>query len=177
MKKLFTLFAIIAFSFSSINAQYEVGKNYVGPSIGIAWIGSALNLGANFEHGMQIEGIPGLIGIGGVFRYSSYGDDIYTGSLDYTVISIGAQGNYHFKLENSKLDPYVGLALGYQNRSWDEPDWWDDRFFGDPDSGGLFFGAHVGIRYFFSPQLSVNARVGEGNLFYGGLDVGVDFKF
>ena len=175
MKKVISFFIISLFTIGSINAQITSGDNLIGPSLGLSWAGASFVLGANYENIIPIEGVPGKIGIGGIFRYFSYDESRIGYGWDYTVISIGAQGNYHFILKNKKLVPYAGIAFGYQSRSWDEPAGWPD--YADPDSGGLFIGLHAGLRYFINPNIALNARIAEGNFWYGGFDVGVDFKF
>ena len=35
-------------------AQFETGKNYVGPSLGLSFLGSTPQLGFNYEYGMGI---------------------------------------------------------------------------------------------------------------------------
>ncbi|MEK6756074.1 MAG: hypothetical protein AABZ02_07985, partial [Bacteroidota bacterium] len=58
-------------------AQFQVGKHYAGPAIGLSFLGSTLQFGANYEYGMKME--FGTVGIGGLFRYWSYGEDYFFG--------------------------------------------------------------------------------------------------
>jgi hypothetical protein len=157
--------------------QFEAGKSYAGPSIGLSFLGSALQIGANYEYGMKMD--FGMVGIGGVFRYWGYSEDFGYGRFDYSDILIGAQGNYHFKMEEgSKLDPWAGLILGYDISSakWvGGPGWFG--FEPSATSGGLVLNLQGGARYWLSPTLAVRASIGYGSLSYGALDVGVDFKF
>jgi hypothetical protein len=41
----------------------------------------------------------------------------------------------------------------------------------------MFLGLQGGGRYFFSPNLAGVVRIAFGSLSYGGLDIGVDWKF
>jgi hypothetical protein len=181
MKKSLLLTAVVLFltiPFVAFSQQYfEAGKSYVGPSIGLSFLGSTPEFGANYEYGMKME--FGMIGIGGIFRYWGYSEDWGYGSFKYTNILIGAQGNYHLKMEpGSKLDPYVGLILGYDASSakWTGgPGWFG--FEPSASSGGLVLNAHGGCRYFLSPTLALVGSIGYGSLSYGALDIGVDFKF
>lgn len=174
MKKVLFISIVCLFAFGSSFAQFTAGNHYLGPSVGLSFLGSTPQFGANYEYGMDVE--FGRIGIGGVFRYWSYSENYFTGKWSYTDILIGGQANYHFKLQNSKFDPWVGVTLAYDAGSvkWDGPSGYN---YVSPTYGGLFFGGNAGARYFLSPTLALSARVGFGSLSYGGLDLGVDFKF
>jgi len=166
----------VAFS----QTYFEAGKSYIGPSVGLSFLGSALQFGANYEYGMKME--FGTIGIGGIFRYWGYSEDWggFGGNAykwKFTNILIGAQGNYHLKMDpGSKLDPWVGLVLGYDASSvkYDGPSGFN---YSSPSSGGLVLNAQGGARYWFSPTMAVRASIGYGSLSYGALDLGIDFKF
>ena len=156
------------------NAQYEAGKNYLGPSIGFAFLGSTPDFGASYEYGMDLQNF-GMVGIGGLFRYWSYGESYSDGKWSYTNILIGAQGNYHFAVKGSKFDPYVGLVLAYDAGSVS----WSGSYgnYASPSYGGMWLAAQGGARYWISPTLAITGRIGFGTLGYSGLDFGVDFKF
>ena len=177
-KKAVSLFAImfaVFFLFSTKGySQYELNRSYLGPTIGLSFLGSTPQFGLNYEYSMQLQDF-GSVGFGGVFRYWSYSEDYFYGKWSYTDILIGAQGNYHFKVTNDKWDPWVGLTLAYDAGSvkWDGP----YATYASPSYGGFFLGAQGGVRYWVSPTLAVVARLGYGSLSYGALDVGVDFKF
>ncbi len=182
MKKSFILFLGLFFIASVSFAQFEVGKHHAGPSIGIGFGGYGLSFGADYEYGMSMKDIgvdaPGTLGVGGIFRYYNWSEDF--GGLggyewSYTDIIIGAQGNYHFKLDNSKLDPWVGLVLGFDiaSSSWDGPSGLGDS---SDSSGGLFFNGNAGCRYWFSPNMAARASLGFGSI-VSSIILGVDFKF
>ncbi|MBM4161051.1 MAG: hypothetical protein FJ217_08125 [Ignavibacteria bacterium] len=173
MKRLLGLLALLV-ALSCVGlAQFEVGKNFAGPAIGLSFLGSTPQFGLNYEYGMKME--FGTVGVGGLFRYWSYSEDYLIGKWKYTDVLFGAQGNYHFKLENTKIDPWAGLVLAYDAGSVS----WDGPFGGyaEPTHGGLFLGAHGGARYFFSPTMAVSARFGVGTLSYSSIDIGLDWKF
>ncbi len=173
MSKLFqVIFAVLLFTSLSF-AQFEPDKNYLGPSVGLSFLGSTPQFGVNYERGVKMD--FGTIGIGGIFRYWSYSEDYFYGKWSYTDVLIGAQANYHFKLESEKFDPWIGVTLAYDagSVSWDGP----YASYASPSYGGFFLGAQAGARYFISPTLAIMARVGTGTLSYSALDVGVDFKF
>lgn len=173
MKKILLLFIAFLFTASISFAQFEAGKSYAGPAVGLSFLGSTLSFGASYEYGMSVKEIgfdaPGVLGIGGIVRYWSY--DV--GYWSYSDLLIAAQGNYHFVLDNKKIDPYLGLVLGYDIGTFDV----GDNFFGDTSYGGFVFGAQFGARYWISPTMAVNARLGTGSNSGSTLDVGVDFKF
>jgi hypothetical protein len=179
MKKMLFIIVVLLFAFGSSNAQFTPNNHYLGPCVGLSFLGSTPQFGVNYEYGMDLENF-GRVGIGGIFRYWSYSEDfggfLGSGKWSYTDILIGAQGNYHFKLESNTFDPWVGVTLAYDagSVSWDGPGGYN---YASPTYGGLFFGAQGGARYWFSPTVAVSARLGYGSLSYGALDLGVDFKF
>lgn len=177
MKKVFFTIMVCLFIHGTSFAQFTAGKHYLGPSVGLSFLGSVPQFGVNYEYGMDVQNF-GRIGIGGIFRYWSYSENYgfgSTGKWSYTNILIGAQANYHFKLEGSKFDPWLGVTLAYDAGSvkWDGP----AGNYISPTYGGMFFGANGGARYWLSPTVGLSARVGFGSLSYGALDLGVDFKF
>jgi hypothetical protein len=172
--KIIIALLLAIFLVGNSNAQFTPDKNYLGPSIGLSFLGSTPQFGVNYERSMVWENF-GTVGIGGIFRYWGYSETYFDGKWKYTDILIGAQGNYHFKMDNDKFDPWVGLVLAYDagSVSWDGPggNWVT------PTYGGFFLGAHGGARYWISPTIAIAASIGYGSLSYGALDVGVDFKF
>jgi hypothetical protein len=168
---LLTMFFLLP---STARAQFTADHNYIGPSIGFSFLGSTPEFGLNYEYGMDLQGV-GTAGIGGLFRYWGYSESYFDGKWSYTNILIGAQGNYHFKLPNDKLDPYVGIVLAYDvgSTSWSGP---NNFYNGSVSAGGFWAAIQVGGRYWITPTLALTARLGFGSLSYGALDLGVDFK-
>ncbi|MCC6255558.1 MAG: hypothetical protein IT276_11635 [Ignavibacteriaceae bacterium] len=175
MKRFISVLSLVLLFTVLTSAQFTPNKHYLGPSIGLSFLGSTPQFGANYEYSMVVKDF-GTIGIGGILRYWSYSEDFYDGGWKYTDILIGAQGNYHFKLDTDKFDPWIGLTLAYDagSVSWDGP---SGSSYSSPTYGGFFIGANAGARYWVSPTVGLSARVGFGSLSYGGLDLGVDFKF
>ncbi len=175
MQKVLLILLVSFFLISNVSAQFEVGKHNAGPAIGLSFLGSTVSFGGNYEYAMSVKEIgldaPGVLGIGGIVRYWSYDE----GFFSYSDFLIAAQGNYHFKLENNKLDPYLGLVLGYDIGSFDwggpSGSLYDDSY------GGFVFGASAGMRYWFSPTMAVNGRFGTGSNSGSTFDIGLDFKF
>jgi len=176
MKNILSGVVIICFLYGAeANAQYTLEKHYAGPSLGLSFLGSAFQIGGNYEYSMMIEDF-GKVGIGGLLRYWGYNEKFIGGEWSYTNILIGAQGNYHFEIKgNERLDPYAGLVFAYDGGSvsYEGP----AGNYPTPSHGGFWLGLQGGIRYFIKPDLALTGRVGFGTLSYGALEVGVDFKF
>ncbi len=167
------ILALIIFISVQGFAQYDLNKNYVGPTLGLSFLGSTAQVGINYEYSLDLQNI-GAAGIGGIFRYWGYSDKYLNGQWNYSDILLGLQGNYHFSIGDDKYDPWVGLVLAYDagSVSWSGS---NDKYT-VPSNGGLFLGAQAGLRYWISPTLAIAGRFGFGNLSYGALEVGVDWK-
>lgn len=163
-------------STASSNAQYEINKHYIGPSIGLSFLGSTAQLGLNYEYAFEIKDF-GTVGAGGLLRYWGYKESFYGGSWSYTNILIGGQFNYHFKIDNRKFDPWVGAVLAFDAGSVSTTYSISNNYRADPSHGGLWLGFHGGTRYWITPTIALMGRVGFGTLSYGALELGVDFKF
>jgi hypothetical protein len=131
-------------------------------------------LGLLYESGFGIaDGSP--VGIDGSFDYGVHDMVSVGGSLGIAPIwgfhlSITGRGAFHpFNLPvladkvkiRDKLDPYVGLALGWHNQFWDEY-----RF-------GFLASPILGARWYFNPKLGVFAEFGG----VAWLSGGIAFKF
>jgi hypothetical protein len=164
MKKLVIVICLLALASLASAVGYEKGKTIIGPLVGLNWYSFAI--GAQGEYGFA-DKISG----GGIASYSSksynwgYGDD-----YKVTYITIGAQGNYHFK-PGEKFDPFVGAVMGYEIASVTWPAGWPS-YLSEPTYGGMFFGGNLGCNYDFSPTMSGRAQVGYP--YY--LAVGISFK-
>jgi hypothetical protein len=163
MKKLLTFSFLLALllttSFKGFSQAFKQGDNLLNATIGVgAGYGASIGFGGSFEHGFT-----DAISAGGSVDYIGLGSAYGTGGLLY----IAARGSYHFGellKAGDKLDPYAGLGLGYL--SW-------------PGTGigglsGVYFGGHVGARYWFSDNLGGVAEVGFGS---AALKLGVALKF
>lgn len=177
LKRIFIPFILIlAFAFSNSEAQYTPQHNYLGPSIGFAFLGNVPQFGINYEYSLDLQNF-GSVGIGGLFRYWGYSDDFFYGKVSYSNVLIGVQGNYHFKIPESKFDPYVGLVLaediGSTSISYNNI---YSNYGYSASAGGFWIALQGGARYWISPQLALTARLGLGSLSYYAFEVGVDFK-
>jgi hypothetical protein len=151
------LIALASFTQPAMAQQgFSLGYTDVGATLGIGGIGGAsVALGARFEHALR--SVPdlgdGLIGLqAGVDYYSWSGP-----GFKWSYIPIGATANYHFKLENKKFDPFVGLGLGYSIVSCSY-EGFDDLC----SNSGLYFIGRLGGRYFFNDKMAFYGDIGEG---------------
>ena len=171
------LAAAAALSVPSVaaSAQNPVVPGYtdIGPTIGIGGIGGAgLAIGGRFER--AIKTLPdlggGVLGIMVSATWYSYDEGPTGFRYSYSYLPIGVTANYHFNLEGSpKLDPFVGLGLGYAIISCDYPGSGIDVC----ENSTIYFIGRAGVRYFYRPNMALYADVGAG---YGALNVGVMFK-
>ena len=86
----------------------------------------------------------------------------------FTYIPISLVANYHFNLKNKKVDPFIGLGLGYLYARYD-----CGTFCGSASTGGVYLVGRLGMRYFMKPRMAFYADVGAGA---ASLDVGLVFK-
>ncbi len=160
------------------DAQFETGKVYLGPHLGLGAYEASVSFGGHIEYGLTQPGDagPGQIGIGGTVDYMQWhGDAGYGYSWTYSWLPMNFFGAYHFALGLKKWDLFAGLGLGYVvfNQEWHSPDGVIDNDDTTTSYGSHFFWSGVaGARYFFTPGLSAQARLGWGISI---LSVGVDF--
>jgi hypothetical protein len=151
---------------------FKTGYMDIGPTLGLGNVGSAsAAFGGRWEK--AIKPLPdfggGMLGIQVGATYYSWSSPGFGGNYGYTYIPIGVTGNYHFKMENPKLDPFVGLGLGYRIITCDFP----SAVPGACSSSAIYFIGRAGGRYFFSPKMAAYADVGAGG---ASLNLGVMFK-
>ena len=156
----------------SASAQFTTGQKWLGAHVGLSGVGSAPALGVNGEIGYREN-----IGIGAWVDTWSYGESFGSaaGSVSWNVryVSLAGTGSYHFPIEsNAKLDPFVGLAVGYfVVNSSTESSVTGVTYSGD--ASRIFLGGFGGLRYLFKENLAGLARLGFGASY---LTVGVDFR-
>lgn len=174
--KMLGLFILLFFLLNTTtNAQLELNKNYAGVSAGMSFLGSAGQLGLNYEYALELKDF-GSVGVGGIFRYWGYNENVLAASWKYSNFVIGVQGNYHFKLSDDTFDPWAGIIVAINSSSVT----WKGNGVNTnptPSSGGMWLAANCGLRYWFAPNFALTGRLSFGNLGYGSLDIGVDYKF
>jgi hypothetical protein len=155
----------------SVAAQFGPNQKYLGAHIGLSGVGSTAAFGINGEVAYNNR-----ITIGGWADTWGYGETFGTGAgtYDWNVryFALAGTGAYHFPIESTpKLDPFVGLALGYYIVST-KANGFDGIDYGG-DASRIFLGGYGGARYFFKETMAGVARVGFGASY---LTVGLDFK-
>ena len=149
--------------------SFRVGYTDIGPTIGLGGIGDAgVSFGGRFERALQT--LPslgnGVLGLQASFDYYSYDNSFAGTDYGFTYTPIGVTGNYHFQLDDKRIDPFVGLGLGYLRVSTK----WD----GDVSSSGVYFIGRAGVRYFMKPNMALYADAGAGA---ATVSVGMTFGF
>jgi hypothetical protein len=166
-RKVAALSLMLALGSAPAAAQgFGLGTLDVGPTIGLGGIsGADFAFGGRIEKG--IKALPdlgdGLLGIAGFVNYYNFDCGVFDCG---SIIFFGATANYHFKITNTKWDPFVGIGLGYN--MWSEPEGVFDAGY-----GGIELAANAGVRYYFSDKLAGYADVATGA---AALNVGVMFK-
>jgi hypothetical protein len=175
------LFSVILFAVltNSSNAQLRERDNLLGVSLGFWPVNSAPVFGASFEHEISQAGI-GTFGLGGLFRYYTYGVTYFNGdSRRYNFSSFGLQANYNFnQIGDGKFVPFVGLVLGYNsvNTTYTDMHGGGVYLYDVTYTSGAWLWGQAGLRYFFSNNVAGTVRVGFGNHDFNTLELGVDFK-
>jgi len=198
MKKLLLFILPLTFCFNTLKAQeFSEGDNYlqVGYGFGLGY-GRLLNAyqvydGYKFSGfgpvGLSFErAVTNHIGIGASLSYSTYGatwiqNDYLGQPYDYSyrwnTLAIMARGAYHFSVSNDKIDPYIGIGLGFLKYGYKWTS--SDPAFNETNNsialgtplGYQFLG---GIRFMFSDNVGGFAEVGYG-LAVG--NIGLTMKF
>ncbi len=156
---------------SDANAQFGKGQRYLGAHIGVSGVGSTAAFGLNGEVAYNDR-----IAIGAWADTWSYGESFGSnfGSSEWNVryVALAGTGAYHFPIESTpKLDPFLGVAVGYFIVSTEARTTGGVSYSGD--ASRIFVGGFGGARYFFSDALAGVARLGFGASY---LTLGVDLK-
>ncbi|MEZ4808277.1 MAG: hypothetical protein R2815_12510 [Flavobacteriales bacterium] len=171
-----------------VNAQFEIGDNVAGISIGLGGnyvtnTSQSPALGLSFEHGVTDLG-PGVLGIGGYLGYKSLGYkaryiNAYEYDWRYTYLILGVRGAWHYNEwhGNDRLDTYGGLMLSYNSVSWKDNTVYPSGAVvvsSGSASSGLGFTGFLGTRYYFNDNFAVHGELGYGIAI---LNLGLSYKF
>lgn len=166
-----TSVACLAASAQVVAAQdgFKPGYMDIGPAVGLGGLGDAsVSFGGRFEK--AIKPLPdlggGVLGIEVSVDWYSWSNSFFK----YSYIPVGATANYHFKMDNAKWDPFLGLGLGYSivNCTYKGLAGIDVC-----DNSAVYFIGRAGIRYFYSPKMAFYGDLGAGA---ATLNVGLMFK-
>jgi hypothetical protein len=162
MKNIYAVVAAVVLcgALSAPHAQAQIvhqGSQFPGISVGVNFNeGEDIPIGVNYEYFLKRD-----FAIGALFRYWTY--NAYTfadgGKYVFTSYLVGAEGNYHFKVPQRELDPYMGVVLGYrivnsgvQNtvQSYAPP---------VPVPASVIFAIQAAARYFITEQIGLGGRL------------------
>ena len=187
MKRTITfLFALLFATSLAFSQAVEEGNKIINldigfpPTFGFGKV-QVPPISACFDYLITKAG-PGIIGAGAILGYASSKQEIIdfsTGNYDpntyfkYTYFIAAARGSYHwFPGKSDKIDTYAGVVIGANIVS--------SKYHGfagytiTPEAGGVLGGAFVGIRYFFTDNIGVNAELGYGVAI---INIGGSLKF
>ena len=183
MKRILLLSVLVIFiaSLSFGQMAYKKGDQVVNLGIGLGGFAGAYGSGGIAITGGYEYGIHENVSLGGVVGYSSSSETVWGDyGWKYTYILIGARGAYHVDLmKNPNIDTYGGILLGYNIVSSKVTGTSPYVAYGgwgsySASASYLAYGVFVGGRYYFNPNLAVQAELGYG---LGILNVGIAYKF
>ncbi len=169
---------VVAMSVSFSQMAYKKGDQNVSAMIGLGGVGGLYGsstlpaLSVSYDYGYNEN-----ISFGGIAGYAGSSEDFFYGKIKYSYIIIAARGAYHLDLlHNPNVDTYGGIMLGYNIVSASTE--WNSGYSGfgynfAASSSYMIFGGYVGGRYYFSPNLAVQAELGYG---LGIFNIGVSYK-
>lgn len=153
---------------------FEPGHLFVGPRTWLGINGTA-SIGGQAEIAVSKPGQygPGVLAVGASADVYHYSESYAFVDWSMTVVPIGGYVNYHVPLSDKRIDPYVGAGLGFAMVSASVRSSLDDYSASSGRASGVFSFGQVGARYFFKPNLAVQAQTGWG---FGGMSLGVTWK-
>ncbi len=151
----------------------QVVSSYVGPAIGL-WheFGFSVNFEKTFK---DIPDWNGMVGWGIEAGYASDKDEWRAYGIKwgwkYTYIPIFGFVSFHYKMSDSKLDPYARLGLGYVIVSASEIGHYEGLGYEATESY-VDFSGQVGVRYKIGDKMWLRAALGTPWI----VSAGVDFQ-
>lgn len=150
-----TLLAVILTSATGY-AQYKAGNNYIGVNATV--VTNPVGWGVTYEHGFDDN-----IGLGVIGRYWSpevtkTGASTWTGELKRETFMVLVQALYH-ALPKAQFDPYGGVRLGYAyyTETWTTTGVAPRSAPPEKAESDIALSVVGGMRYFFTPKLSMEA--------------------
>ena len=98
----------------------------------------------------------GILGIGIDVDVYQYSNPYSGGSASLTYVPIGVTANYHFKLDNPKWDPFLGLGVGYSMVSVSGGGTTITA------TSGFYAIGRAGVRYFWTEEPPLQLDTGAG---------------
>jgi hypothetical protein len=166
---------------SQAGSGFQKGDKLVNLGVGLSsYYYGGTPIGLSYESGISDD-----ISIGAQFDYKSGNPNrnSYSGSYGtgYSAYYLGIRGSYHLnnilQLNESKVDLYAGVGLGYIKFGWDDERYgsYYNSYYNTYYDSGLWFNYYVGGKYYFTPKVGAFVELG-----YTGLSssrVGISFKF
>jgi hypothetical protein len=149
MKKITVLFIALlmttAFMAGDDGKAFQNGDKILDLSVGFSEFTTPFAIG--YEHSISDN-----LGINVSALILSWGYDFGSfGDFNQTLIMPQAHLLYHFtKIKAKKLDVYAGAGAGFSIYNSD----WDD----ETSTGGVFLSGVLGIRYYVSKKIAIQAR-------------------
>jgi len=152
---------------------YREGSQFVGVSVGLNFTDNDVPIGVNYENAIKRE-----FGIGGIFRYWSRTTFHFSdgGTYVWNTELIGVQGNYHFKVPQREIDPFIGVVLGYGFNQGSAHNTIYESFYSVSAPTSVLFAIQAGARYFISDNIALVGKLAFGNDSYNVLEIGGDFS-
>ena len=157
-KSIFTVCAVFLISSFSIaqNGAFNFEDKLLNIGIGIkSYYGGGIPLGASFEYGLTDD-----ISVGANIDYLSTKYNGYKFSAFY----FGLRASYHFnellEINKDNVDVYGGLTIGYRKFSWVNNVY--EGTLGKSYESGVYLGALVGGKYYFSDNMGAFAELVAG---------------
>ena len=155
-------------------AQYvREQSKFVGPIVALNFQGSqTAYFGVNFEYMLKRD-----VGVGGMFRYFTYTAATFSDGGTYVFSGgvVAATANYHFKVPQNELDPFVGAAIGVNFASGGYKNTTNTFGYKSPNYSDIVFAILAGARYFLSDRFAAVGRLAFGAN-YNAFEVGADFS-
>lgn len=174
-----TLLALVLASASALTcmaqkAGFIKANKLLNAGIGVnSYYGGGIPIGASFEIGVTDE-----ISVGTNVDYVSSKYNYGLGySYKFTTMYFGARGSYHanelLNINNEKVDLYGGATIGFRVFKWKDS-YSNETLSGSYDNG-VYVGAFIGGKYYFSSNIGAFAEVGA--IGSTNARVGLAFKF
>jgi hypothetical protein len=176
-KRIFIVSFILSLITVSSFSQLKERDNLLGPSLGFWTSPNAPTFGLNYEAQIAQLGDVSSLGLGGVFRYTTFRDNYpSTDYYSYNYLTFGLQTNFNFnEIGDGRFVPFVGLVLGYNSVSSSYVNN-SGRVYSASYGSGMWLWGQFGMRYFFSPRVAGSLRFGAGNFNFDVIELGIDFK-
>lgn len=158
--------SIVGASAAQAQGGISLGYTDLGAVIGLGGLGGAnVAFGGRFER--IFKALPdmgdGLLGLQVGVDWWSWDYAYFPGNrARVSYVPIGVTANYHFKMEDRRFDPFLGVGLGYEIVNVDASCVIQGQDYCGRYSSDLYVIVKGGIRYFMNRSTALYADVGAG---------------